>query len=75
MPKLEHYPLNGNNTEKDGKLRYLSQKQNRLKEDQFSQLIQDFELTEWVDRSLSARPYDQSRRAPTVSILSQVSKK
>ena len=72
MPQFEHYPLEGKNTEKEGKLRYQKQKQNRLQEDEFSQLVQNFQLTEWMDRALASREYDQARRSPTVSILSQV---
>ena len=72
MPKMEHYPLSGPNCEKEGNLRYLQQKERREKENEFSQLMDNFELTEWVDRSLCAREYDQNRPAATVSILSRV---
>ena len=72
MPEMSHYPLNGPNCESEGASRYLEQKQRRERENEFSQLIRNFELTEWVDRSLSAREYDQQRSSSTVSILSRV---
>ncbi|ETO25904.1 hypothetical protein RFI_11234 [Reticulomyxa filosa] len=69
MPQMDRI---ASEEQSDGDRRYQFQKYERAHVGEFSQIVQSFELSEWMDRMFQTQDFDQLRPGPTVSTLSHV---